>query len=443
MKFSGWGRFPVHEAEPLWPFTGRDVLALQSGATGLIARGNGRAYGDAAIGTRQTLLTGRLARMMAFDPGSGLLTVEAGTLLTDIIETFLPRGYFPLVVPGTRYVSVGGMLASDVHGKNHHLVGGFGDTVESFTLALPDGRVVRCSRSENADLFHATQGGMGLTGTVLDATFRLVPVETGWITQHTLVAANLGEAIRLLGTDSPLPYSVAWIDCLARGTSLGRSLVYRGEHASLARLADLGRAAQPWPALRRSRLSVPFDAPGVALNRHAVAAFNEIYYRSGAAQAAAPRLVPWHSYFFPLDHVLHWNRLYGRRGFVQHQCVIPSSAAESTLHDILDRIARRGSASFLAVLKKLGPGSGWLSFPADGYTLALDLKFEPDLLAFLDEIDERVVAAGGRLYLAKDARQSRATFEAGYPAVERFRGLRRALGATGRIESFQSRRLGL
>jgi len=409
----------------------------------MIARGNGRAYGDAAIGTRQTLLTGNLSRMLAFDAGAGLLTTEAGTLLSDVIDTFLPRGFFPVVVPGTRYVTVGGMLAADVHGKNHHLVGGFGDTVECFTLALPDGGVQRCSPGENSDLFFATLGGMGLTGTILDATFRLMPVETGWIRQQTQVARNLGEALRLLGAPSSMPYSVAWIDCLARGPSLGRSLVYLGEHASLRQVEGAQGGPPRWPSVPPSRLAVPVEAPRIALNRYSVNAFNAIYYRRGAAHAGAPRLVRWDSYFFPLDHVLHWNRLYGRQGFVQHQCVIPTDRAEPVLHEVLDRIARRGSASFLAVLKKLRPGSGWLSFPADGFTLALDIKFDDGLLAFLDEIDRLVVDAGGRLYLAKDARQSRATFDAGYAAADRFRRLRRDLGASARLESFQARRLGL
>jgi FAD/FMN-containing dehydrogenase len=284
---------------------------------------------------------------------------------------------------------------------------------------------------------------MGLTGTVLDATFRMMRIESGWIRQQTLVARNLAEALELLGAPNPLPYSVAWIDCLSRGSSLGRSLVYLGDHAGLAYLEDLGRGADRWPTVRGGHFSIPVDAPRFTLNRHVVSAFNEIYFRSGASQAGAERLVRWDGYFFPLDHVQHWNRLYGRQGFIQHQCVIPSASAEPVLHEILDRIASRGSASFLAVLKKLGPGSGWLSFPADGYTLALDLKFHPDLLGFLDEIDRLVVDAGGRLYLAKDARQSRQTFDAGYAAADRFRQLRRALGATARFESFQARRLGL
>jgi len=443
MKFHGWGRFPVHECEPCWPNDPQEVTLFHSRATGMIARGNGRAYGDAAIGTRQTLMTGRLSRMLAFDAGTGLLTTEAGTLLADIVDTFLPRGFFPAVVPGTRYVSVGGMLAADVHGKNHHLVGGFGDAVERFALALPDGSIAQCSRHVNSDLFFATLGGMGLTGTILDATFRLMPVETGWISQQTQVARNLGEALRLLGAPSTMPYSVAWIDCLARGPSLGRSLVYLGEHASAGQVEISRRGTPRWPSVAPSRLSVPVDAPRMTLNRHFVTLFNSVYFRQGAAQAGPRRLVRWDSYFFPLDHVLHWNRLYGRQGFIQHQCVIPTDRAEPVLHDILDRIARRGSASFLAVLKKLGPASGWLSFPTDGYTLALDIKLDDELLDFLDEIDRLVVAAGGRLYLAKDARQSRSTFDAGYPSADRFRQLRRTLGASARLESFQARRLGL
>jgi FAD/FMN-containing dehydrogenase len=389
------------------------------------------------------MVMGAFNRMRSFDPDAGLLTVEAGTLLSDIIATFLPRGYFPAVVPGTRFVTVGGMLAADVHGKNHHSVGGFGEHVACFTLAVPDGAVLRCSRTENQELFFATIGGMGLTGTVLDVTLRLIPVETGWITETIMVAPNLAQALRLLDARPDLPYSVAWIDCLARGQSLGRSLVCLGGHASRDALAGVAARAPRWGRSGTQRFSVPTDVPGFALNRWSVAAFNEVYFRRGAAKAGKPLLSDWSSYFFPLDAIGNWNRVYGKRGFLQHQCVIPGETAESVLGQMLERIARRGNASFLAVLKRLKAGTGMLSFPMEGYTLALDLKIEDGIFAFLDELDRLVVAGGGRLYLAKDARQSPLTFEAGYPQREAFRALRHALGAPRKMESYQAKRLGL
>jgi decaprenylphospho-beta-D-ribofuranose 2-oxidase len=436
---SGWGRYPIIDTEIIDPRTVDAARQATAAADQAIARGNGRAYGDAAIGVRGTITTTRLNRMRAFDSDKGRATVEAGVLLSDLIATLLPRGFFPYVVPGTSFITIGGAIAADVHGKNHHCKGGFGQYVEQLVLALPTGETVCASREEHPDLFRATIGGMGLTGTILEATIRLRRVETGWIRQSTIVADNLAAAIAALDTSESATYSVAWIDCLARGASLGRSLIFLGEHAEQL---DEAQLANRFP-LRKPPLSVPFDAPSFALNHWTVAAFNELYFRAGARKAAAPAFVPAYPYFFPLDALGHWNRIYGRRGFVQHQCVLPESNALSTLAEMLDRIAGRGGSSFLAVLKKLGDGSGVMSFPMRGYTLALDFPIESDLFSFLNELDELVVAAGGRLYLAKDARQSRATFEAGYPALSEFREIRRTIDPTGKLKSRLAERIGI
>jgi FAD/FMN-containing dehydrogenase len=411
--------------------------------TGFVARGNGRAYGDAAIGERATLVTRRLDRIRAFDPATGRIRVEAGLLLADLLDVMVPRGFFPPVVPGTKFVTIGGMIASDVHGKNHHRSGGFGDHVESFILALSDGSVATCSRTENAELFSATIGGMGLTGTIVEATFRLRPVETGWMRQQTIVAPDLEKALEALQASSGATYSVAWIDCLARGRSMGRSLIFCAEHASLRDLETLRTGAEPFPASRSGRLSVPIDVPSLTLNRFSVAAFNELYFRAGALKAGYPFLVHWNPYFFPLDGIGDWNRIYGRRGFLQYQCVIPTDRAASALNGILDRISHRGIASFLAVLKQMGPSHGDISFPMEGFTLALDMPVSDPVFPLLDDLDKAVVEAGGRLYLAKDARQSPSTFEAGYSGLNRFRDLRRVIGAHGRISSRLSTRLGI
>jgi decaprenylphospho-beta-D-ribofuranose 2-oxidase len=443
VELTGWGRYPRHETELLEVATPARLPKLLAERSGVIARGNGRAYGDAAIGERFTVSLSRLDRMRAFDPGTGRLVVEAGVLLADILDAFVPRGYFPPVVPGTKLVTVGGMIAADVHGKNHHRDGGFGDHVEWLKLLPPRGEIVTCSPKENPELFRATVGGMGLTGIILEAAFRLKPIETGWMRLRTLVAADLGAAMQALSDTAGATYSVAWIDCLARGAALGRSLIYTAEHASRADLMALGPRAEFFPNARPGRLAVPFDLPGSTLNRFSVAAFNEIYFRRGAAKADRPFLAGWDPYFFPLDRIGAWNRIYGRRGFVQHQCIIPTDAALPALAEILDRVSRRGGASFLAVLKQLGPSCGTISFPREGYTLALDLHVTDRVFRLLDEIDGIVVAAGGRLYLAKDARQSRATFEAGYPGLPAFRELRRGIGAGGRIASRLSTRLGI
>ncbi|MBR0991024.1 FAD-binding oxidoreductase [Bradyrhizobium japonicum] len=433
---SGWGRFPVVDSDVLRP---RSFAAVgEAVSAGSVARGNGRAYGDAAIGATRTVTMTGLDRVRSFDPATGRIRLEAGVLLSDLIDTFGPRGFLPFVVPGTRFVSIGGAIAADVHGKNHHSEGGFGRYVDSILLRTGQGEVIEASRDENSDAFFATVGGMGLTGIILEATMRLRRVETGWIRERVISASDLDAAMRALEAGDAATYSVAWIDCVARGRDLGRSLIYLGEHADKAELAE---GADAFPVGKDARLSVPVDLPSIALNRISVRAFNELYYRMGARRAGGSHVVSLYPYFFPLDSIGDWNRIYGKRGFLQHQCVIPQAGASAVLGEILDRVARRGDASFLAVLKKLGQGDGILSFPLPGYTLALDFPVKGDILNFLDEIDRLVVAAGGRLYLAKDARQSRATFEAGYPALQRFNAIRRLLDPAGNIRSKLSQRL--
>jgi FAD/FMN-containing dehydrogenase len=346
------------------------------------------------------------------------------------------------VVPGTRFITIGGAIAADVHGKNHHRDGGFGEYVDCFVLALAGGELVRVSRDEHPDLFVATIGGMGLTGTILEASLRLRPVETGWIRQQTIVASNLDAAIVALEDGDQATYSVAWIDCLAKGRDLGRSLVFLGEHACLNEL-DSNATANRYPIAEKPRFSMPFDAPRFALSQWSVRTFNELYFRRGIHSAGRVTLIPATPYFFPLDKIGAWNRIYGRQGFVQHQCVLPADGARAVLSEILERIASRGGASFLAVLKKLGPAFGLLSFPFPGYTLALDFPMTSNLLDFLEELDRLIVGAGGRLYLAKDARQSRATFEAGYSELPHFREIRQSVDPGQRIKSRLADRLGI
>jgi decaprenylphospho-beta-D-ribofuranose 2-oxidase len=442
-SLAGWGNYPKISTEILAPGAPASVQQIIGERSGLIARGNGRAYGDAAIGTQFTVSSLGLNRMRSFDRTTGLLTVEAGVTIADILSTFASQGFFLRVVPGTKFVTVGGAIAADIHGKNHHRDGGFGNVVESFRLALPGDLIVTCSRSENSELFRATLGGMGLTGIILDATIRLFPIETGWLRQETRVAHNLDAAIAELGNSTSSTYSVAWIDCLASGPSLGRSLVYSADHATRREQVAVGTGLEPFAPIHHARVAVPDLVPAWLLNRTSVKAFNEMYFRRGAAQEGKPSLVHWDPFFFPLDAISNWNRIYGRRGFLQHQCVIPLDRARTVIPDILDRVSRRGSVSFLAVLKQLGEGSGMISFPLRGYTLAMDFPVTDTLFAFLDEIDSLVVNSGGRLYLAKDARQSRSTFESGYPEIELFRNIRRHTNGNTHLASHLSARLGI
>lgn len=431
-KVHGWGRYPVVEADLIAPATTGQTARALAGRAGasLIARGLGRSYGDSALAP---LIVDSLPRhlLLDFDAATGVVRCEAGATLKDLLDVLLPLGWFPPVTPGTKFVTIGGAIASDVHGKNHHGEGCFSEHVLSFELMLADGRVLTCSRAAHPELFHATCGGMGLTGILISASVRMRRVASAYIDQTTLRAASLAEVLALFEQHRDATYSVAWIDCVTGGARLGRSLLMLGEHAS-----EGGLAALP----SRSR-TLPVDLPPQLLNRYSVGAFNALYYHK---PRAARQVVHYEPYFYPLDGLLHWNRLYGKAGFVQYQFVIPRAAGAGALAAIVARIAASGRGSFLAVLKTFGPANdNYLSFPVEGYTLALDFKLEAGLFALLDELDAMVLAAGGRLYLAKDARMSAATFAHSYPRHGAFQQVRRDYGAIGAFASCQSIRLGL
>lgn len=438
MRLSGWGNYPRVEARCRRVRGAAQVLTAIAEEPSLIARGNGRSYGDAAINQQATLEMRPSDRILAFDQAGGVLTCEAGILLADIIETFLPRGWFIPVTPGTKFVTLGGMIAADVHGKNHHVAGSFGNHVLSLDLALADGTVVRCTRDENPELFAATCGGMGLTGIIVSASVRLIPVETTLIRQETLRANDLAEVMGQFEESSGSTYSVAWIDCLAQGGRLGRSILYRGEHALAAEMSG-GRPALA-PIHKRTR-RIPVDFPAFTLNRWSVKAFNELYYRTNKAGTA---LIDYETFFYPLDAILDWNRIYGRPGFVQYQCVLPKASSRAGMTALLNRIAASGQGSFLAVLKLFGKGSDSpLSFPMEGYTLALDFRASPAVFSLLLELDAIVIDHGGRLYLAKDARMGASMLARGYPGLDSFRTLCQRIDPGGKFGSLQSQRLGL
>tara|TARA_Y100000815_G_scaffold258407_1_gene267785 strand:- start:5357 stop:6679 length:1323 start_codon:yes stop_codon:yes gene_type:complete len=440
MMLSGWGRFPRIDCQVTRPLT-EDALRAQVAKGGLIARGNGRAYGDSALSPGNTVDMRGFRHMLAFDAATGVLTVEAGVLLGDMIAAFLPRGWFPPVTPGTKFVTIGGMIAADVHGKNHHKHGSFGQFVDWIDVMGADGAVTRCSRHENPELFGWTLGGMGLTGVILRAAFRLTRVETAWIRQTMIPAPDLDAAMAAFEASGDATYSVAWIDCLRLGDGLGRSLVMLGEHATFAEL-KLPEKRDPLLAPKRRRLTVPFDLPGFLLNGATLRAFNALYYNQGARNAGES-LVDWDSYFYPLDAILGWNRSYGRKGFAQFQCALPLASSRQGLQALLKAIAAAGMGSFLAVLKRFGPQDSRFSFPMEGYTLALDFPVNRGTLALLDRLDRITLDHGGRFYLAKDSRMRAETLRAADPRVAGFLEMR---GADARAETFtsaQSKRLTL
>lgn len=436
----GWGRYPRIRARLDRPQAVHQ-LATASQDDPVIARGNGRSYGDSSFNARGAISMLGLNRLIDFDPEQGLLVCESGTLLSDVIDVFLPRGWFPPVTPGTRFVTIGGMIASNVHGKNSVRDGSFGDHVDWLEIIGPDGGPVRCSRTQNVDLFEDTVGGMGLTGIIVRAAFRLRKVSSGWLRQERTAHPNLDSVLEAFERSEDATYRVAWIDVLARGKSLGRSILDIAEHAGGETLPDKLKE-KPFKALDRRMLSVPFALPFSPLNALTVRAFNALHYRRGRS-SAGEALVDWKTYFYPLDSLLHWNRIYGRAGFAQYQCVIPRKDARAGLVELLEAISESGQGSFLAVLKRLGDTCGTLSFPMDGYTLALDFPWSRKTAALLDRLDEITLRYGGRVYLAKDSRMEAGPFGAMQPASATFRARRTHTGAGTRFASLQSERLKL
>lgn len=435
MILSGWGRYPYLDCVVRTPRTEADLQALVPQGP-LIARGNGRGYGDCAMSADGTIDMARFNRILSFDPQTGSLVAEAGVILADVIDTFLPGGWFPWVTPGTKFVTLGGMIAADVHGKNHHTDGSLRNYIDWIDLLGADGEVLRCSKNENAELFEWTIGGMGLTGIILRLCMRMRSVESGWIAQRTLPAPNLETAMALFEDHADATYSVAWIDCLRRGDGLGRSSLVLGEHARADEIGE--RQASPYATTRRRLRKLPFDAPHALLNSFTVRAFNALYYRQAVA-ARGYSLVSWDAFFYPLDALLEWNRLYGRRGFAQFQCVLPMESAARGLKEMLRAISAAGEGSFLAVLKRMGGEMGPISFPLEGFTLALDFPITSHSLLLMERLDAITIDHGGRFYLAKDARMSAATLRASDPRFQDFTALRRRGGLTSFCSSLSER----
>jgi decaprenylphospho-beta-D-ribofuranose 2-oxidase len=443
-SLSGWGRFPVAECRVFRPEkTAAISEILETGEEpSYIARGLGRSYGDASLnGGAGVICFERLNRFLAFDPETGVLEAEAGATLAEILESFLPRGFFPPVTPGTKFVTLGGAIAHDVHGKNHHRVGSISSFVESLVLQTPRGEILECSARQNADVFDATVGGAGLTGFIRSARLRLQPVETAHVVVDFQKTRDLEGGIAAMNeSDHLYEFSVAWIDCLARGRSLGRSVLMRANPAKRTDLSS--RSGDPLAIRRRGGRLIPFDLPGGLLNPRTVGAFNALFY--AAHRTVEGHLADIDSFFYPLDSIRHWNRMYGRRGFVQYQVAFPPDTGPKGLARLLERVSASGRASFLGVLKRFGAaGRGLLSFPFPGYTLALDIPVSNGLVGFLHELDAVVLDHGGRLYLAKDATTTAATFAAMYPRLPDFQEVKARLDPDNRLSSSQARRLGI
>ncbi|MFM2075065.1 MAG: hypothetical protein RJB34_1370 [Pseudomonadota bacterium] len=428
---SGWGGYPVQQAQVISSSSLIGYKNHLQKQTPVIARGMGRSYGDSALAPT-VLQTTHNDHFLEFNTVTGLLTLEAGVILRTILNVIVKQGWFLPVTPGTSFVTVGGAIASDVHGKNHHVSGTFGQHILSMSILLGTGEVVTTSRTQLPDLFYATCGGMGLTGLILSATIQLIPIKTAFINQVSFKTQSIEETCEAFDIHSGSTYSVAWIDCITIGKNLGRSVLMTGEHS------DNGDLECEF----KDPISIPMHTPGFLLNSLTMKAFNIAYWNK--ATNNKEKTTPLAPYFYPLDGIGAWNKLYGKTGFVQYQFVLPKIDGVSNMRTILTEISNSGSASFLAVLKKLGPeNQNLLSFPFEGYTLALDFKLNTNVISLLHKFDNMLIGMGGRVYLAKDALISEKSFKLMYSKWHEFESVREKYGAVGKFASAQSKRLGL
>lgn len=435
MTVSNWGLYPRITATEIPCPSINDVQTALSDNSTVIGRGLGRCYGDSAL--NDVILSMRpLNNIISFDSINGIITCESGVSFSELLPLIINHGWFLPVTPGTQFVTVGGAVAANVHGKNHHSDGDFCNFVLAIQLIGSGGQLIVCRPGD--PYFDMTCGGMGLTGIITQVTFSLKPIETPFIAQKTLKLSHLDETMRAFDQYHQSNYAVAWLDCLATGSQFGRSVLLLGNHASQAECLEEG--IQPTNPHRSFSVSVPFFMPllGTSLNR----IFNAGYFLT---RKSGDSITHYQPYFYPLDTIRHWNRLYGKNGFFQYQCVFPLLTSHTGLSAILQTVQQHAKASFLCVLKKMGPTQcGVLSFPMEGFTLALDFPINPSTLSLCRQLDRIVLDNGGRHYLAKDSQLSKAVFWDTYPDQARaFRSFRESNNLVGQFESLQSRRLGL
>lgn len=420
-----WGLYPNVKSPRAIPIASRGDPFPKLGADEkALPYGLGRSYGDSCLNDRgPLLLTRALRHLMAFDEASGVLTCEAGTSFAEILDWAVPRGWFLPVTPGTKYVTVGGAIANDVHGKNHHAAGSFGNHVVAFELLRSDGSRLLCSDTENTGFFRATIGGLGLTGLITWASFKLIPIEGPSIDQETVRFGSADEFHALSSEKGAnYPYTVAWIDTLARGKQIGRGHFISGRHAASASKAGIGSRGKSAAGVD-PKIGVPFFFPNGVLNSLSVRAFNFAYYWR-KPKAVSQAIVPYDPFFYPLDAIRDWNRIYGKNGFLQYQLVVPSTSdGREAIREVLETTAKQGLGSFLSVMKTFGSiaSKGLLSFPRPGITLTLDFPVgDGSIFPVLASLDSIVFSVGGALYPAKDARMSGAAFRKSFSRLEEF-----------------------
>ncbi|HEX3769613.1 MAG TPA: FAD-binding oxidoreductase [Polyangiaceae bacterium] len=428
----GWGRVPAPGREVL----GEDLTRLTRGAT--LTRGLGRSYGDSSLPANPAdkVAASRMAnRILRFDPATGIMRAEAGLSLAEINRVFIPRGWFSPVTPGTKFVTLGGMVASDVHGKNHHVDGCFGAHVLALRMRLADDSIVECSPTKLSDLFFATVGGMGLLGHILEVEFKMRRISSPWIWMESERVGNITDYLVGLNHAAPLwPMTMGWIDCLSTGNSLGRGTLMAG------RWATPEEANRP-PPRESPQISMPFELPNWALNAFTGGLFNSLIYWKHMDHKATTIVAP-DPFFYPLDAILNWNRAYGPRGFTQYQCVIPRAAGVPAVVEFMRLLVRLGGASPLCVIKDCGPeGKGMLSFPLEGTSIAIDMALSPDIQRIVDRLNEFVIATGGRIYLTKDRFTRPQHYRAMEPRLDAFLAVREKYDPKRRLRSAQSVRV--
>lgn len=399
-NISNWGLFPSVKTEKITGKTTKSVSEEIKSFDKIIARGNGRCYGDASL-QNHIFSTLTFNHYLTFDKTTGILSCESGVLLDNIVKDFVPKGYFLPITPGTKFITIGGAIASDVHGKNHHKDGCFSDFLESFKLVDHNGITHFCSKTENIELFWSTIGGMGHTGIITEAQFYLKKIESRYIRQESIKAKNLKEIFDLFEKSNEWTYTVAWIDCLQKGKTLGRSILLRGEHAKSTELS-VNQLSLENPVSKPK--NVPFFFPNFVLNKFGVKLFNFLFYYKQIRKFKS-NFIDLETYFYPLDSIHNWNKIYGKKGFIQYQFVIPKHAGYEGMSEVLNKISQSGEGSFLAVLKLFGSNNPLAtnSFPIEGYTLALDFKLNDKLPILIKELDSIVQKYKGRIYRAKDA----------------------------------------
>jgi decaprenylphospho-beta-D-ribofuranose 2-oxidase len=435
-RIANWGNYPLVDSNEESFVFNEQLDPIITKEQSFIPRGNGRCYGDSSLGERE-ISTLKFDKILSFNTAEGIFECQSGITLAQVLEVIVPKGWFLPVTPGTKLITIGGAVASNVHGKNHRAAGSFSNHVADMDVVLASGKTITCSSSQNADLFEATCGGMGLTGLVSRVKFRLKKIETSFMKQKQVKAANLDELLSLFDTYKDFTYAVVWIDCLKKGKHFGRSILTVGEHAALADLNE-EQKKNPLQLPPGKTITFPIFLPSWVLNTFTVKAFNFLFYNKNFKKEI-DSVVPYEPVFYQLDAILNWNKIYGKKGFVQYQFVLPLDAKQGLI-EILNRISEKGIGSFLTVLKILGKQESMISFCKEGYTLALDFPVKEGLFEFLDELDEILVKYNGRIYLTKDARM-KARMMDGYPELEKFKAIVKKYNPDGKIRSLQSDRL--